>query len=38
MSEALYLSLRTVEVHRANTMKKLGVHALGELMKYTPLF
>ncbi|MFQ6370635.1 response regulator transcription factor [Shewanella sp. YIC-542] len=37
MSEALHLSLRTVEVHRANTMKKLGVHSLGELMKYTPL-
>lgn len=38
MSESLFLSLRTVEVHRANTMKKLGVHTLAELMKYTPLF
>ncbi|MGX2965817.1 response regulator transcription factor [Shewanella sp. FeAMO] len=37
MSEALYLSLRTIEVHRAKIMKKLGVHSIAELIKFTPL-
>ncbi|QSX33164.1 response regulator transcription factor [Shewanella avicenniae] len=37
MSENLCLSLRTIEVHRANAMKKLGVHTMAELVKYTQL-
>lgn len=37
MSEALYLSLRTIEVHRAKIMKRLGVHSIAELIKFTPL-
>lgn len=37
ISQALFVSLRTVEVHRARMMKKLGVHNLAELAKYTKL-
>ncbi|MCL2918565.1 response regulator transcription factor [Shewanella litorisediminis] len=34
ISETLYLSLRTIEVHRASMMKKLGVHNLAELGRF----
>ncbi len=37
LSEALFLSLRTIEVHRSNIMKKLQVHNLAELAKYSQL-
>ncbi len=37
IAEALYVSLRTVEVHRAKMMKKLEVHNMAELAKYTNL-
>ncbi|WP_430742011.1 LuxR C-terminal-related transcriptional regulator [Shewanella mangrovi] len=30
MSESFCLSLRTIEVHRANAMRKLGVHTMAE--------
>ncbi len=33
LSEELFLSLRTIEVHRSNVMKKLQVHNLAELAK-----
>ncbi len=36
ISEELFLSLRTIEVHRSNVMKKLQVHNLAELAKYSP--
>lgn len=35
ISERLFVSLRTVEVHRANVMKKLGVHNIAELVRTT---
>ncbi|MCZ4337230.1 response regulator transcription factor [Shewanella colwelliana] len=35
ISEALFLSLRTIEVHRSNVMKKLQVHNMAELAKYS---
>lgn len=37
LSEALFLSLRTIEVHRSNVMKKLKVHNLAELAKYSQI-
>lgn len=37
IAEALFVSLRTVEVHRSKVMKKLGVHNMAELAKYTHL-
>ncbi|RTR31727.1 response regulator transcription factor [Shewanella atlantica] len=37
ISEALFLSLRTIEVHRAKVMKKLEVHNMAELAKYSQM-
>jgi len=37
ISEALFLSLRTIEVHRAKVMKKLKVHNMAELTKYSQM-
>lgn len=37
ISEALFLSLRTIEVHRSNVMKKLKVHNMAELAKYSQI-
>jgi two-component system, NarL family, response regulator NreC len=34
ISEALSLSVRTVEWHRANLMSKLGVHSAAELVRF----
>ncbi|MGL5359539.1 MAG: response regulator transcription factor [Shewanella sp.] len=34
MSEMLFLSLRTIEVHRAKIMKKLEVNNVAELVQY----
>lgn len=34
IAEKLSLSARTVEMHRANLMKKLGLHSQTELVKY----
>jgi DNA-binding NarL/FixJ family response regulator len=30
----LELSIKTVDVHKTNLMRKLGVHDRGELLKY----
>ena len=30
----LNLSVKTVETHRANTMRKLGIHTIAELVLY----
>lgn len=32
MADALYISLRTIEVHRSNVMKKLGVTRITDIM------
>lgn len=37
ISQTLFLSLRTIEVHRSNVMKKLQVHNMAELAKYSQL-
>lgn len=37
MAEFLYVSLRTIEVHRAKIMKKLEVHNMAELVKFSSL-
>lgn len=34
ISETLFLAERTIEVHRASCMKKLGVHTLAELGRF----
>jgi DNA-binding NarL/FixJ family response regulator len=34
ISHRLYLSVRTVETHRAHIMRKLGVHSRAELVSY----
>jgi len=34
VAASLGISVRTVENHRANTMRKLAVHSLGELIRY----
>jgi len=34
IAEMLFLSIKTVENHRANIMEKLGLHNLTELIKY----
>lgn len=34
ISEMLFISIKTVENHRANMMEKLGLHNLAELIKY----
>lgn len=37
LSETLFVSLRTIEVHRSKVMKKLKVHNLAELAKYSQI-
>lgn len=37
ISEALFLSLRTIEVHRAKIMKKLAVNNMAELVQFSSL-
>ncbi|MCF1426922.1 MAG: response regulator [Shewanella sp.] len=37
MAEALFVAVRTIEVHRAKLMKKLGVTNMAELLKLAPL-
>jgi DNA-binding CsgD family transcriptional regulator len=34
IATGLHLSSRTVEMHRANLMRKLGLHSPGELVRY----
>jgi DNA-binding NarL/FixJ family response regulator len=34
MADLLYLSVKTVQVHRANLMRKLGMHDRTELVQY----
>lgn len=34
MAEALFISIRTVEVHKANIMKKLNMNTTADLVKY----
>lgn len=36
MADTLFVSLRTIEVHRANIIKKLQVHNAAELAKFSP--
>ena len=36
MADTLYVSLRTIEVHRAKIIKKLEVHNAAELAKFSP--
>ena len=35
IAAALGISARTVETHRANTMRKLGLHSISDLIHYT---
>ncbi|MGI2259628.1 response regulator transcription factor [Shewanella sp. GXUN23E] len=37
MAETLFVAVRTIEVHRAKVMKKLGVTNMAELLKLAPL-
>ncbi len=34
IGEELHVSVATVEVHRRNIMRKLGLHTIAELTKY----
>ena len=34
IAEMLFLSIKTVQAHRANLMRKLGMHDRTELVKY----
>lgn len=34
IASQLYISRRTVEVHRSNAMKKLGLHSQNDLIRY----
>jgi DNA-binding NarL/FixJ family response regulator len=34
VAAALGISLKTVVTHRANLMRKLGIHSIGELVRY----
>jgi DNA-binding NarL/FixJ family response regulator len=34
VAKALYLSVKTVETHRANIMRKLRLHSIGDLIRY----
>lgn len=34
VAEALGLSVKTVETHRANIMVRLNIHSVGELIRY----
>jgi len=34
IAEKLFISIRTVETHRANLMRKLGLHTKSELVRY----
>jgi DNA-binding NarL/FixJ family response regulator len=34
VAEALGLSVKTVETHRANIMARLNIHSVGELIRY----
>jgi DNA-binding NarL/FixJ family response regulator len=34
VAKALYLSAKTVETHRANIMRKLRLHSIGDLIRY----
>ena len=34
VAEALDLSVKTVDTHRANLMRKLGIHSVSELVRY----
>ncbi|WP_350433348.1 response regulator [Shewanella sp. H8] len=37
MAEILFVSLRTIEVHRSKIIKKLDVHNAAELAKFSPI-
>lgn len=37
MAETLFVSLRTIEVHRSKIIKKLDVHNAAELAKFSPI-
>jgi two-component system response regulator NreC len=34
IAEMLFLSIKTIQAHRANLMRKLGMHDRTELVKY----
>ncbi len=34
IAQSLHISIKTVETHRANAMEKLGLHSLGELVRW----